>query len=60
MKDTPKIVSGRVVKTSMKSSEPLIPNFTKAPSDFPIQFLWLSFTASDQSSPSSPLKSLSE
>ena len=44
----PKRVSGLVVKTSNKISEPLTFNSNCAPSDFPIQFFCIVLTFSGQ------------
>ena len=60
MKVAPKIVSGRVEKTSIESSEFSTENLIIAPLDFPIQFLCISFNGSGQSIFSNPLNNLSE
>ena len=54
MKETPKIVSGRVVKTSMLSVEFSMAKVTLAPWDFPIQLRCCSLMESDQSMRSNP------
>ena len=54
IKETPKMVSGRVVKTSIVASWSLTLNVTAAPTDLPIQLRWLSFKASVQSMVSKP------
>ena len=53
------MVSGRVVKTSILSSEFSSLKITEAPFDFPIQFFWISFIESDQSTVSNPEINLS-
>ena len=59
-KETPKIVSGLVVKTSIDLFEFSTLKFIETPLDFPIQFLCISFSGSGQSILSRPPNSLSE
>ena len=47
--ETPNIVSGLVVNTSIFFSVPFIRKLIVAPCDFPIQFFWVSLIDSDQS-----------